>query len=408
MNCLRAGLIALVGIAAWGCHYRDPSIDLLEGELRWMEDQLYALEDQLQRKTAELDACRQLDCICEDALYVPPATTDSQPSRTITPQPAERPKPRPTPVDRPPQLRSAPQNGGAKTPGPANGDYEIVEPTVELPEPVTQPEPQLLEPPDLDALEPQPAEPAPNSDGTGASSGLGETGIRLRSYEELVNTAPSDQLDAFDPHVTHITLRGRAAQGFDFDDQPTAADLLVVVEPRNAEGRYVQLPGRLSLVALDGSQQGPAARIARWDFDADQTRRMLRSSEMGRGIHLPLNWPATAPDSDQLVLFARYETVDGRRLEADTPLQVRDLPPRNGQWRVLQRPEPSPPVEARGNGSGTPELLPVTSPIKLSPIPEQQRTEAFGANPNPAAQIPQVEMPVLRKSGGRPEWKPYR
>ncbi|HEY6565744.1 MAG TPA: hypothetical protein VIY86_14745, partial [Pirellulaceae bacterium] len=41
-----------------GCRYRDPSIDLLEGELRWMEDQVYMLEDELDRKCRELAACR--------------------------------------------------------------------------------------------------------------------------------------------------------------------------------------------------------------------------------------------------------------------------------------------------------------------------------------------------------------
>ena len=42
-----------------GCRGPDPSIELLESELRWMEDQLYMLDDQLGQTCAQLEACRR-------------------------------------------------------------------------------------------------------------------------------------------------------------------------------------------------------------------------------------------------------------------------------------------------------------------------------------------------------------
>ncbi len=72
-------LTALVFIAS-GCTYRDPSIDLLEGELRWMEDQLFMLEDAIDTRDAEIAKYRQTqyvsDTLCEST--PPPMTTGGQ------------------------------------------------------------------------------------------------------------------------------------------------------------------------------------------------------------------------------------------------------------------------------------------------------------------------------------------
>lgn len=406
MVSLRAALVALVCTAAFGCQYRDPSIDLLEGELRWMEDQLYMMEDELQHKCAELATYRGQACAC-DCIYPSPATGEPQgrPGVSLEPQPT-----RPTPAEQPPRSPAAPQNGRSDSPQPDNGDYEIVEPSVQLPDPVTEPDPQLLEPPDLDMLEPEPAQRGPDlDDSEGTSLRPDDTGIRLRSYHELVKTAVADGPAEFDPEVTHIIIRAEYSHGFDFDDESTNADLLVVIEPRNADGAFVKLPGRLSVVVLDGRQTGEAARIARWDFDPDFARRMLRKSEMGRGIHLLLSWPGQPPESNQLFLFARYETMDGRQLEADVRLDSDDQPPRNGKWRVVDSGERS---QRTGNGGFTaptavPKLLPVTSKIKLSPIPESRVAEERSAN-RAADEHAEIEMPVIKKARRRPEWKPYR
>ena len=76
------------------------------------------------------------------------------------------------------------------------------------------------------------------------------------------------------------------------------------------------------MVVLDPDRQGEAARVARWDFDQSAMRQMLAASAPGRGIKLEMPWPATAPDASRLKLFVRYETSDGRRLQADREIFV--------------------------------------------------------------------------------------
>ena len=55
---MRWMLFVLLGLVLVGCRYRDPSIDLLEGELRWMEDQLYMMESELEGACRELGRCQ--------------------------------------------------------------------------------------------------------------------------------------------------------------------------------------------------------------------------------------------------------------------------------------------------------------------------------------------------------------
>lgn len=94
----------------------------------------------------------------------------------------------------------------------------------------------------------------------------------------------------------------------------------LTVEPRNSAGRLVPEPGRITVVVVDPRQQGDAARVARWDVTPDQAALGLDRSPGGSGIQLWLRWPATQPRRDPLRVFVRYETPDGRRLEADREL----------------------------------------------------------------------------------------
>ena len=49
-------LIAVITFA--GCQTTDPSVELLESELRWMEDQLYSLDRQLDRTCMQLASAK--------------------------------------------------------------------------------------------------------------------------------------------------------------------------------------------------------------------------------------------------------------------------------------------------------------------------------------------------------------
>ena len=107
-----------------------------------------------------------------------------------------------------------------------------------------------------------------------------------------------------------------------FDGQPADVDLLVVVEPRNVDGEPVLLGAPLSVVVLDASQPKESAQVARWDYSASETRRLMQSTSAGRGIHLELQWPKEPAATDQLQVFVRYVTVEDRQLEHDVSVAV--------------------------------------------------------------------------------------
>ena len=87
-------------------------------------------------------------------------------------------------------------------------------------------------------------------------------------------------------------------------------------------GRAVDAPADVSVVVIDSALEGNAARVARWDFTAAETAAMFRRSGASLAIHLTMAWPGDPPVHHKLHLFVRYVTADGRKLQADQPIEV--------------------------------------------------------------------------------------
>jgi hypothetical protein len=383
MDGFRSLILWLAMTTLVGCHYRDPSIDLLEGELRYMEDQVYLLEGELHRRCQQLDACRNQNCNgveCQAAaaptpdarfqfgrssvqpVYEPIPTpssseaiteTPSSPYEIVEPTPSyqeqptiEMPTPpsteRPLPMDGP----VPPEPRFDAVPKPS--EYEVLEPRIEIPSSegssTFNPIPARLEPQPVPAELPPGRRPSLEGGGGEAGSGTRGAGSSALNFSfRSVTAGPAndskitDTDETVDAHVTHVVAHAELVSERGFDDEVTDADVLVVVEPRNQNGQYVELTGPVSVVVLDANKLGSEARVARWDFDAGSARRLIRSSQMGRGIHLALNWPDGEPDSNNLQLFVRYTTVENRKLEADLALQANPDRPSAGGWRVVDR-----------------------------------------------------------------------
>ncbi len=77
--------VILTCLAPLGCRGPDPSIELLESELRCMEDQLYEMDRQLGIYGAQLESCRRYNA----SLRLQLATTEDLPA----PEPQPAPKP---------------------------------------------------------------------------------------------------------------------------------------------------------------------------------------------------------------------------------------------------------------------------------------------------------------------------
>ncbi len=139
-------------------------------------------------------------------------------------------------------------------------------------------------------------------------------------------------LPADSREVTQLVLNRQLTGGLDTDGLPGDEGIVVVLEPRDAEGRWLEAPAEVTVVLLDPALEGEAARVARWDFTAAETIGRFCETGGGRGIELTMRWSAGTPQHSDLLLYARYTTSDGRELQVDAPIRVALPGERSAGW----------------------------------------------------------------------------
>lgn len=323
---------------AAGCRSNDPSVELLETEMRWLEDHLYLLDDQLEQKCAQVASCRRENTALRREL------NRQLPANSATPRRA------------------------AASTGASDADVESGE----------------LTPPNINLGEPS-----------------GQGAVLPRSiYQPVASRADAqvtpneDAAAQLDPRVTRIELNSRLTGGYDFDGKPGHEGLLIVLEPQNESGNYVPLAAPTSIEVIDPGLSGPESRVARWDFTSEESSQHLRTSLLGKGIHLELPWPNQAPQNERLRVAARYVTPDGRALRAERTFYVKPVDTMQGNmfaWSVSD-----------------PAYVMPSSPIEIEDIATNDATPA----PNPARVRAQNRSAERKEPSGRtssrPAWKPYR
>jgi hypothetical protein len=356
MNGRTLAVVALALLTAVGCssarRRNDAYQELLNAEKRYLEDQLYdlhyesgVLQDKYKstlRENASLRRALQQRSQGE-------AASDGLPGRD--------------------------RNGPPDINGVAPPQIDLGEPSLNG-RPITPPgdlipEGSSLSPPDGDR---------------DAAAPAGDFPI---SHEELI-----------DPRITHIHLNPLLTGGADFDEKPGDDGVSVVIEPRNAGGKYVPLAGPISLVLLDGARQGESARVARWDFTVNETRELMTNSLFGKGIHLRMPWPQEPPDNSRLTLFVRYTTPEGTKLEASREIFI-ELPGQTSRpWRPM----------APGSDA-VEEIDPSELEIEIHPgaaIPRR----TIASNPSPAKSLSGAGSPpagpTVSDDDARPRWRPFR
>jgi hypothetical protein len=477
-----AKLYALLGlIACAGCHYRDPSIDILENEARRLEDQVYALQDELALKCAQLSACQQAECQSaecfwettpaapiqtygEGAVVTPdvrePSTepgydvVPSEPRRSTTaprqdsgdeveesessPPVIEMPSAGDEPpydsldesdtdsdevsIERPPYEvmsedpsvpESSPKNRktGARayevlpdqlptpagsSPSPA-GEGSNEEPETELMPTLASPAvesdgqffdgespPDLLLPPEADATDPDHELPTPGVrpriEGQSEGPSYAENpAVALASHAEgslenggnrskVAHDEETEISTEVDARITHVVVRSWLTDGTGFFDKARDADLMVLVEPRNADGQVVRLGGPVSIVVLDGDQTGPSARIGRWDYSAAETRRVFRKTPWGYAMLFELQWPLEPPTTKNLHVFVRYATIEDKQLECEQ--QIEPVAPDKTVAKEVSWRKSTSKQRRKSAGTAKSDLVPTTPGIELQPIPK--------------------------------------
>ena len=386
-------LIALV--TASGCAHRARNTDLLEVELRHLEDQIYCMEDEV------TEAHRRYDAMCAE-------------NEQLREQ-LERGGQTVEPTRRPPLFPGlAPRNEAAPSYDSPSSDSNLgtappfeAPPTIQPPNANT-PEGVLPSLPPTDGLpttEPTPGgPPAVEPDGPSVPGGSADAGAphdALQSPEPLaaapteVDPANSGNLTepralpgaaSGDPTVTSVTLNVAETHGLDADGQPGHEAISVVVEPRNTAGEIVPSPAEISIVVLDPAQQGSAARVARWNFSPDEAQEHVRADGPAAGLHFELAWPDRAPSNKSLMLWVRYTLANREQFVVDQEIEI-DPPaiqayqPSQNDWNAAQRtagvPTPAAPQQAVRPGA--------MPPVGTSPQrgPMARMTQRGGVAPQP-------------------------
>jgi hypothetical protein len=239
----------------------------------------------------------------------------------------------------------------------------------------------------------------------------------------------SAQPEPRDRHIARIVLNkqmtGGASQLSGGED-----GIVVVFEPRNARGEMVAEPGSVSIALVDPERSGPQARLARWDFAAnDAFAQFHRSGKSGRGYEFELPWPEAAPPNKKLQLFVRYVAPDGRKLMSEMTINVDPTGTRQAQrWRTASpSSDRDRPLDAGAQGGPLRRLLSRTTSGQTAPDTEAPRfsgpDETAGSpsleSDDDAQQEASDDRPVARNrrpvatarkpaDDDRPTWTPYR
>ena len=227
--------------------------------------------------------------------------------------------------------------------------------------------------------------------------------------------APLDEAggDAPAPHplddsrdVEHLRLDPAASRGWDADGQPGDDGLIAVVRMLDARGRPLRAAAPISLALLDPhpSLEGEQARLARWDFSAEEVAAAIQQQSGPDGqILLPVRWGERRPTHERLHLFARMTTVDERTIQTDAEVRIAlttgdSSHTRRAGWKPAPAPsEPAPrdrqPQQiARREQATAP--TPTAPPSQPDPTPTSPSSDADQSGRRAAQPRPKLEAPV--------------
>jgi hypothetical protein len=229
-----------------------------------------------------------------------------------------------------------------------------------------------------------------------------------RPPERLNPDTPVDSIELNDGLTGEVNSTGEAGAGY----------LSVVIQERDSHGKRVLGPGDVSIVVVDPALEGSAARIARWNFDSDEVQQHVRRNHDGGSLQFELPWPSP-PEHSDLRVFVRFTTFDGRRLEANLPIDVQagvaDAGPHDWKKTALSAAARSGvDADAFDESSAAPHTAAGDSHGSVYQPDDSDAGPALTGQPQPAAATPNPQPttspsrePVLDASR-RPAWSPYR
>jgi hypothetical protein len=149
--------------------------------------------------------------------------------------------------------------------------------------------------------------------------------------------------EASQTYTLRSIVLGRQTGGLDDDGKPGDEALQVLVEPRDADGHTVKVPGTLTVMAFEITPEGLKRPLCAWDVSGDALRRAWKNGLLSTGYYLVLPWK-TWPGNEKVRVVARLILSDGRTFEAEKDVTVRLVPPAH------RKPLPEPADRPREEG----------------------------------------------------------
>ena len=286
-----------------GCK-SDLNQQLLERELRYQEDQIYNLQDELQVACAKLDRSARENMSLKKQLGI---VDDAAVPRAGSGR--SRPAGLPAAVNVPPAIEVPDTAAPARAPAGRGGP-----PGIPLAPPALEGVPPL--PADGASVVPPPTEPTLSLPGDSAAV---PPPIQRLAYEAPTDAAPPARL----------VVNAEQSSCLDADGDGRSEGLSIVFEPRDAEERLVPATGSVTITVFDSTAgtdptTGEGVAIATWEIPAADTPRHFRRTSRMRGLHFSLPWPGSPPVGEHVRVVVRLATPDGTHpLVADATLATR-------------------------------------------------------------------------------------
>jgi hypothetical protein len=291
--------VALISLVIAGCR-SGGNQELVERELRFQETEIYRLHEQLEDAESELDSLeRENETLRRQADSGSPAAAGRSSSSSGG--------------HGPPRIELPPFGGRSRAPADSMPPPELLNPTVE---PGIESSPGPSSPPPSK----RPREEAPSFNPQPRSFDSRGAAHHEPVDEPRVNDSRPNDARPNDSRLAGLELNSQLTGGR--SRESGEGDVRVVFMPVNGAGQFVKAPGEVSIVVLDPALSGQAARIARWDYKANEMQTHLRSLGNTKGYYFDLYWPGRPPQHSSLEVFIRLKTTAGERFVANQSIQV--------------------------------------------------------------------------------------
>jgi hypothetical protein len=166
----------------------------------------------------------------------------------------------------------------------------------------------------------------------------------------------------------------------------------VILEPRNAEGKPIQVPGEAIVQVQEITPEGFKRLLSSWLIDKDMIKASWRQGLLSQGYNIILPWKVP-PSTEKLRLVVQFRLEDGRVFEADKDITIRlpkGTPPKPESIPTLPMPrqvEPTRPMPPPGPETSIPVVIPLPPPPSIhGPVP--------GSIPGPVPGSGTITVPV--------------